>query len=538
MKIKKIICLLLFAAMLAALLSFGASAANVSEKEPNNTTSTALKIKANDVVTGTLTDPDTDIFLLELSAAGRLSLSIKTASQIVVSLYDDTGYFEKDAVSGLSSYSRNFDLPAGKYYIELKFLLKATSYTLTPKFTTVAVTYSSTAATSLAAPRKISSSASVTGLMSAKKSSDVYKLTMTYAGRLNISLTAYDGLKWMYFNLYDKNGKLVHEINHFLSSGKTGVATKYYADVEMGNYYLAAIKDSGYTGKYAFTLSAAYTGLNDTEPNNIMSQAKSSAFGKAANGILVKDDAADYFKISVPATGNYTLNLTSAQMDNVHMTVYFPSGVKKQAIPFSRKTLDKRLSETEEIYFSSAGTYYFAVRPLLDETGRYQFTLAKKAATPPKPATQKYASIRINYTKAIVGGKKQTIDSNKTKPIIRSGKTYVPLRFISNGLGAKVSYTSNSKPVVVSYGTTSIEFKINSKNVTVTKNGVTSAKTMAASAILVGGRMLIPIRAVSENLGFGVSYNSATGIVIVTNPALSKTSADSKYLAEAKGYIK
>lgn len=98
----------------------------------------------------------------------------------------------------------------------------------------------------------------------------------------------------------------------------------------------------------------------------------------------------------------------------------------------------------------------------------------------------KNAILKVSKNEILANGKMVTLD---TKPIIENGKTYVPVRAISESLGADVSYDESTKTAIIELDDEVIEFQ----------NGVNN-DTSTESPIIVNGRMLVPLRYVSESL--------------------------------------
>ena len=148
-----------------------------------------------------------------------------------------------------------------------------------------------------------------------------------------------------------------------------------------------------------------------------------------------------------------------------------------------------------------------------------------------------YVTLRLNKTTAIQNGTKTTIDSQGTKPFIISGKTMVPMRFVAEKMGGKVSYKSDAQPIVMTYGDRKVEIRLNSKEMKVTVDGKAAKVTLEVAAQTKNGRTYIPLRAISQALGFTVYYDAGTEIIVVNNPSMS-TAIRNERIAEGKKTIK
>ncbi len=97
-------------------------------------------------------------------------------------------------------------------------------------------------------------------------------------------------------------------------------------------------------------------------------------------------------------------------------------------------------------------------------------------------------------------------------PVVVGGRVLVPLRGIFEKMGATVVWVASTRTVRAQRGTTSVELQIGSRNALV--NGQTV--TLDVPAQIVGGRTLVPLRFISESLGATVDYNAATRTVQIT----------------------
>jgi phosphate transport system substrate-binding protein len=103
----------------------------------------------------------------------------------------------------------------------------------------------------------------------------------------------------------------------------------------------------------------------------------------------------------------------------------------------------------------------------------------------------------------VIDGVKQT---PAVAPVVESGTTLVPLRLISETLGAEVSWNQSSQQATIQTAAYTVIFTIGSKTYTV--NG--AGKTLLAAPKLVSGTTLVPIRAFAEAIGATVNYIAST----------------------------
>lgn len=99
-------------------------------------------------------------------------------------------------------------------------------------------------------------------------------------------------------------------------------------------------------------------------------------------------------------------------------------------------------------------------------------------------------------------------------PEIINGNTMVPVRAIFEALGARVDWDSNTKTAYgySADGSIIVEITIDSNIAYV--NG--KVKALAQSAVISGGRTLVPARFISEALGADVVWNANTKTVVIS----------------------
>ncbi|MDQ6422516.1 stalk domain-containing protein [Paenibacillus sp. LHD-117] len=125
--------------------------------------------------------------------------------------------------------------------------------------------------------------------------------------------------------------------------------------------------------------------------------------------------------------------------------------------------------------------------------------LALRTAAVVKEPARASIVMTVGSSKATVNGKALTLEA---APLIQKGSTYVPLRFVTEAMGAEVLYDEKTRRVTVLRGSQMLEMTIGRKDYTL--NGVRYTSDVAP--FTKNGRTLIPIRLFSEKLGFKVKY--------------------------------
>ncbi|MBU5442750.1 copper amine oxidase N-terminal domain-containing protein [Paenibacillus sp. MSJ-34] len=88
------------------------------------------------------------------------------------------------------------------------------------------------------------------------------------------------------------------------------------------------------------------------------------------------------------------------------------------------------------------------------------------------------------------------------RPIVKDGRTLVPLRFISEGFGAKVDFNTKNQSITIKYANKTIFLKIGKNNISI--NGKSSEMDVAAS--IYNNSTYIPLRYIGEAFNKKVVY--------------------------------
>ncbi len=108
------------------------------------------------------------------------------------------------------------------------------------------------------------------------------------------------------------------------------------------------------------------------------------------------------------------------------------------------------------------------------------------------------------------------------KPFIdENSRTMIPVRFVAENLGARVSWEQATKTAIIEKNGTIVEITIGDAKLHVTKGGNTTTTTMDTAAVLKDNRTYVPIRFVAEALGAYVDYSDTYRTVGIYSDVLT-----------------
>ncbi|HHV17283.1 MAG TPA: copper amine oxidase N-terminal domain-containing protein, partial [Thermoanaerobacterales bacterium] len=116
--------------------------------------------------------------------------------------------------------------------------------------------------------------------------------------------------------------------------------------------------------------------------------------------------------------------------------------------------------------------------------------------------------IQISDISVVVNGREVHFP-DQVPYINKDNRTMVPVRFVSESLGAKVDWDNNNRMVIIEKDNTVVKLKIGENKANV--NGKTIS--FDTNAILQNDRTIVPVRFISEALRAKVSWNQETKTV-------------------------
>jgi len=119
----------------------------------------------------------------------------------------------------------------------------------------------------------------------------------------------------------------------------------------------------------------------------------------------------------------------------------------------------------------------------------------------------------IGSSQAMINNKETQVDSSNSnvKPFIKESRTLVPLRFITEGMGADVEWDATSSTVTVTLGNKELKLVIGNKTMLVGKEKV----TLEVDPEITEGRTFLPLRSIAEALGKKVFYDR--GLIVISD---------------------
>ncbi len=122
--------------------------------------------------------------------------------------------------------------------------------------------------------------------------------------------------------------------------------------------------------------------------------------------------------------------------------------------------------------------------------------------------------LSIGKSRAFVNGETVPIDEadSSVVPMIKNDRTLVPMRFVSESLGAQVDYESTERRVDISLDADKVSVVIGSDIMKVNGDEI----KLDASAFIQSDRTFVPLRAISEAFGKKVFYDTR-GIIIISD---------------------
>ncbi|MBQ7975333.1 MAG: peptidylprolyl isomerase [Clostridia bacterium] len=108
-------------------------------------------------------------------------------------------------------------------------------------------------------------------------------------------------------------------------------------------------------------------------------------------------------------------------------------------------------------------------------------------------------------------------DTLQAAAYIENDITMVPLRFITEKLGAQVEWNHDTKEITITKADETVTLQIGNVNAVSVSGGEATTSELLAPPVIVNDITLVPLRFVSENMGATVEYIEPTRQVLITD---------------------
>lgn len=335
----------------------------------------AANISPNGSYSGSLTEETTKCeYTFTLAQSGRLDIDFTSDSDA----YDISMIIrgsEKDKYDFYYFYVKNsresiaYDLAAGKYtfVVEKNHPSYNGSFSFNSSFSPAEETYTGDNNTidSVKNGAAVPFGKTIKGHLAMNDSSDYYKVVLPSPGKLTISVHSDIGK----LDLFVKNANesIIDDLGDFEAGDKS-----FICDYDAGTCFIDFERwNELYTGTYSFSLSFEPTGEkydgNDDSVDAVRNRA-GVPFCTWNKGLLARNDINDFYKVTIPQTGKYKLEINSS----INLIYNGIQNGSKESIYYEKqyKGLKNRtLTLKKGVYFmnftrydrSSTGTYSFCI---------------------------------------------------------------------------------------------------------------------------------------------------------------------------------
>ena len=251
-------------------------------------------------------------------------------------------------------------------------------------------------------------------------------------------------------------------------------------------------KDEGYI------TFANYTAIGQEKPNSILNE----------NGYIVAgDDGLKIYEFSFRKISDKDACFELYQNERKDVGVIVSSGYENPDVKVTVKQPDSISKEKTE------DSLYHYEKPVMvsDESEDSPLTIEQRKLV----RASKAVFLNIDNYGAVSDGKLMWIDKNdKTVvPYIKDSRTFVPLRFIAEQLGAEVSFDDGARLITIKFDGKTLEMKLGARDYTIDGE----KKEMDTESEILSDRTFVPLRAVAEAFDKNVTWLDSDRIVVVTS---------------------
>jgi len=538
----KIISTIIIISLLTAVIQIPISAASKND---------AIEYDIGDSEEITLTkDEDKIYYVFELDESGEIeaTLELDTWEKYSYTLYDNDGnslYYDS-----YQDHTGNFiwDLSAGIYYIEFEAKGYYGSFTFDTSFKSADVNHDEDNAKKNNAA-EIDKDDSLNCIMSKDKPKQYFTFELDESGTIDVKLTLGTWEKYAY-TLYDNNGNSLYYDSYQDHTGN------FIWDLSAGTYYIEFNANS-YYGLFTFDMSFESADVNHDEDNAKKNDAAEIKLNKEYNCIMSKDKPEQYFTFELDDSEKLDVAVELGSWEKYAYTLYDDNGKSLYYDSYQSHDGDFSWELDEGTYYIEfkSNSYYGTFSFELSSDGsnsRYEDDEeeptpkpTKRPVSTPKP-TKRPVIIEDDPTPKPTKRPVSTPKPTKRPVIIEDDPTPKPVKTPESTGTAGLSNTTvviktkptpeaTKKPASMGLSNESIVIikstpeptpksmdviKVYSNDLSIEINGNKVYFSDAYPFIDSAGRTQVPVRFISETLGYEVeweagSMGSGDGVVTI-----------------------
>lgn len=142
----------------------------------------------------------------------------------------------------------------------------------------------------------------------------------------------------------------------------------------------------------------------------------------------------------------------------------------------------------------------------------FVFLMAITASLPAMAGESKMA-FPVDKNLYYINGQEKAMEA---KTFVSGGRTYVPLRYLAEAMGAEVKWLSDGGShglIILKKGGSGVVFRLNSKDYTIIQGNQATLEQMDVTPVSRENRLYLPARPVAEAFGYQMNFDATTNSV-------------------------
>lgn len=356
----------------------------------------------------------------------------------------------------------------------------------------------------------------ITGNLESTSDVDYYMVELPKQGEMYVEFTFDKNAKYT-VNIYSEEDGSLNSILSNTFEAKLNQNSSTYVDttnklrVPKGNYYFKltggygdSFSNEDYKFRVKFTSNSS--GLYEEEYNNEANAATYLDVDCEIIGNLSSSSDVDFFVADIWNSNKFAVFMNIPEKSSYWVTTY-----KEVNGELSKINSEKIENKEEKVIVKgktqkiTAGRYYFKVTSGNFNNEDYVLSVS----------THNLDTIvlTIDNPYMFINSEKVAVDGNRgTTPIIKNGRTLLPIKAVIEAMGGNVAWEESTRSVILNLNGNTVLLTLDSTVAYV--NGIMRYLDVPAETI--NGRTMVPLKFVMDNFGANVIWNGDLREVTIT----------------------